>query len=60
MLAFSIHDVKSVEELHNPGQVNCALEKGWRLLSVGFESDGEESEKIYILGHTDSGVKAIG
>lgn len=49
---FSIHDVKSVKELYDEGDVNRQLQSGWVLLSVGFDVVDGESQKVYILGST--------
>lgn len=51
-MSFNIHDVKMVLELNNEDEVNHHLINGWRLLSVGFESYDNESQKFYVLGNT--------
>lgn len=49
MSEFSIHDVKTVEELYDMNDVNRYLQSGWVLLSVGFNTVDEETEKVYIV-----------
>lgn len=53
MSDFSIHDVKTVEELYDMNDVNRYLKSGWVLLSVGFNTEDEETGKLYILGNTE-------
>jgi len=47
IVAFSIHDVKTVEERYDPGEVNGLLKKGWFLLSVGFDEGIEGTESLF-------------
>lgn len=51
MSDFSIHDVRTVDELYDYGEVNRRLKDGWKLLAVGFDTVDEESRKVYILGN---------
>ena len=53
MSDFSIHDVKTVDELYDKNDVNRYLKSGWVLLSVGFNTEDEETGKVYILGNTE-------
>ena len=50
---FSTHDIKTVEELYDPDQVNRYLKDGWVLLSAGFETMDDGPCKVYILGNTN-------
>lgn len=50
MSNFSIHDIKTVRELYFEDDVNRCLHNGWILLSVGFDTEGDNPGKVYILG----------
>ena len=54
MSDFSIHDVKTVDELYDLNEVNRRLKDGWKLLAVGFNTVDEEPCKVYILGNVDN------
>lgn len=54
MSDFSIHDVKVVCEIYSEEKVNNLLRNGWVLLSVGFNTEDNVTNKVYILGATDA------
>ncbi len=55
---FSIHDVKVVCEIYSEEKVNNLLRNGWVLLSVGFNTEDNVTNKVYILGATDAEKEA--
>ena len=46
-------DIKTVREVYGCESAQSYIDDGWYLLSVGFDSDGDGSHPVYILGNTE-------